>query len=122
MALNAFNAGAGFGFSQSEKASLGINQRQRVETATIIVAADGTGDFETIQEAINSIENSGGFVQLKEGTFTISSTITIPGNISLRGVGNRTIIKASNESLETLINITGGNVEISALQLEGVPE
>ncbi|MFW6172682.1 MAG: hypothetical protein ACOC5T_02955 [Elusimicrobiota bacterium] len=118
MALKGFETGEGFNFSHSEKANIGIKEISKIETATIIVANDGTGDFETLQEAINTISNSGGYIQIKEGTFEVSTTINIPENISIRGAGNKTRFLRSG-SITNIFQITGNNVEILNLTIEG---
>ncbi len=42
-----------------------------------VVALDGTGDFDDIEEAINALPSSGGTIFIKDGTYTITNTITI---------------------------------------------
>lgn len=64
--------------------------------ATNIVAIDGSGDFEDIQSAIDDLPAGGGVVYIKEGTYNISSTITInKSNVSLIGAGKSTKIQTS---------------------------
>lgn len=70
----------------------------------ILVSQDGSGDFDDIQSAIDSLPTTGGKVYIKEGTYTITTAITIPyDDIWLEGAGNATII-------QTVGNITGINV------------
>jgi len=64
--------------------------------ATLVVATDGTGDFTDIQTAIDALPATGGCVYIKEGTYALTATITIPNdNISLLGCGASTIITHS---------------------------
>jgi len=64
--------------------------------ATKIVAADGSGDFENIQEAIDDLPSSGGVVYIKEGTYTLSSSISVSSSsVSIFGSGPSTIISWS---------------------------
>ena len=107
-----------FSFSQSDKAEIGLIQITRVDTATIVVSSDGTGDFETIQEAINSIKNQGGYIQVKEGIYNIKSTIIVSKNISIKGTGNKTIILGDG-IITNLIELTGDNIEISNIKIQG---
>lgn len=67
------------------------------KAATIIVALDGTGDTDSIQEAINMVAKSGGTVFIKGGTYiiTASTGLSLKANISLVGVGYATHIKNS---------------------------
>lgn len=61
--------------------------------ATKIVATDGTGDFTSIQDAIDDLPATGGVVYIKEGTYEIDTDITIDNNnIALIGAGNSTVI------------------------------
>lgn len=88
--------------------------------ATKIVAVDGTGDFTDIQKAINALPSTGGVVYIKEGTYTISSSITFPhDNISLFGSGKSTIIYLANNSDCTMINIQHTNSTIKDVSLDG---
>jgi len=64
--------------------------------STIVVAADGTGHTTDIQTGINMLPAGGGVVYIKEGTYTISSKITInKDNVSIVGSGHSTIIRNS---------------------------
>ena len=75
--------------------------------ATIIVAADGSGDTTDIQAGINMLPAAGGVVYIREGTYIITATITIPNsNISLIGAGRSTIIEAGIAGL-CMIRATG---------------
>lgn len=76
--------------------------------ATIVVAADGTGNYLTIQEGIDALPAGGGVVYVKEGTYTITSAIDLnKNNIALIGAGksskiltnsNITMLTSSNKS------------------------
>lgn len=48
----------------------------------------------TIQTALNSCA-SGGFVLLATGSFSITSALSIPANVSLRGSGNATVLSCT---------------------------
>jgi len=76
-----------FNFSQSKRSDVGIKrQKTRIETANVIVATDGTGDFDNIQSAINFLKN-GGLIQVKEGEYEVKETIVMKSNIYLIGSG-----------------------------------
>lgn len=70
----------------------------KLKVATVIVAADGTGDTIDIQTGINLLPAGGGVVYIKEGTYTITETIDInKSKVTLRGAGYSTkIITASD--------------------------
>ncbi len=57
------------------------------------MAADGSGHTNDIQTGLNLLPATGGQVYIKEGTYTITSAITIPNdNIALIGSGRATRI------------------------------
>ncbi|GAH63556.1 unnamed protein product [marine sediment metagenome] len=73
--------------------------------ATVVVATDGTGDTNDIQEGINLLPATGGCVYLKEGTYTITAAIIIPNdNISIIGCGHCSIITTTSNI--TMISAT----------------
>ncbi|GAI06160.1 unnamed protein product, partial [marine sediment metagenome] len=64
--------------------------------ATKIVAVDGTGDFTDIQTAVNALPAGGGVVYVKEGTYTITTAISITSdNVSIIGAGKSTKIQTT---------------------------
>lgn len=74
--------------------------------ATIVVAADGSGNYLTIQEGIDALPAGGGVVYIKEGTYTITASINITSNhVTLVGSGTSTKIQTANNI--TMFNITG---------------
>ena len=82
--------------------------------ATVVVAADGTGDTDDIQEGIDMLPAGGGVVYIKEGTYIITSTIIITSsNVSLIGAGRGTRIQTTND-------ITMLEVYLAASTLTGV--
>ena len=62
-----------------------------VPVSTVIVAKDGTGDFDNIQKAIDSLPDNGGQVIVKEGTYKETVTIN-KDNVELLGTGKSSII------------------------------
>lgn len=85
----------------------------------IVVALDGTGDFDSIQEALNFLPSAGGEIFIKEGTYNITSTITIPGSfIKIRGAGIGSIISTSLDIV--MISSSGkGDLVIDNLYIQG---
>lgn len=84
--------------------------------ATAVVAApsgNATTDTGAIQTAINAVNTAGGgTVQLREGTYQINSTLTIPTKVTLRGMGRAaTVLKAQSSLSITspIIHITGAH-------------
>ena len=75
--------------------------------ATRVLALDGTGDFTDIQSAIDDLPSGGGVVYIREGTYTISSTISITkSNVTIKGAGNSTIIYLANNSDVDMISVS----------------
>ncbi len=61
--------------------------------ATFIVALDGTGDFDKIQDAIDALSSTGGAIYIKEGTYNITTSILLnKTNLLLSGPGKATKI------------------------------
>lgn len=83
--------------------------RERAGKATVVVALDGTGDTDSIQEGINLLPKEGGIVSIKEGTYNILSKININlSNVILRGVGRGTKIASStNIGIIEIGSVTG---------------
>lgn len=77
--------------------------------ATKVVATDGTGDFTDIQSAINDLPSGGGVVYIKEGTYNISSPISITtNNVALIGAGKATKISCtSNINMISASSVSG---------------
>lgn len=93
--------------------------------ATVIVAADGTGDFTDIQDGIDELPADGGDVFIKNGTYTITATIQVDvSNVRLIGMGSATIIKTDTECEINAITIGSGiitpdNVKILGIKFDG---
>lgn len=63
-------------------------------SATVVVAADGSGDFTDIQDAIDSLPAGGGVVYIREGIYTITVGLSITtSNVSVIGAGKGTQIR-----------------------------
>ena len=86
---------------------------QKGKAATRVVAADGSGDFTSIQAAIDNLPAGGGMVYIKEGTYTITSSIRVPSKVALVGSGNATVIKVGADvDAITNKNPAGGDNDI----------
>jgi len=108
-------------------------------TATFVVAAndapnhvkqradyvcDGTADDIQIQAALDALPAPGGGVCLSGGNFTISSTIALPDNATLGGVGYATTIELAASSDTVMIDNDdqssgNSNICIRNLTLDG---
>lgn len=80
-------------FTHSRNYDQGLGTRGiRKGAATFVVALDGSGDFDDIQEAIDALGSEGGKITIKEGTYNLTDTIILKDNITLSGMGFGTII------------------------------
>ena len=88
---------------------------------TLSVAADGTGDYQNIQDAINALPASGGTVVLREGTYIINSPIIInKNNVILVGNGKSTKIQTFSGYLGNLSAPISCKGMIQAISQSGI--
>lgn len=83
---------------------------------------DGTSDQAEINAAIAALPSGGGEVLLLDGTYNISSSITVnKANVSLRGCGAATVIarKFNGTSANGVISCSAANCTISHLAIDG---
>jgi len=74
----------------------GTGWQSLTPVATVVVAADGTGNYLTIQEGVDALPATGGVIYVKEGTYTSATRITInKDTVSIKGAGHGTIITNS---------------------------
>jgi len=86
------------------------------------VAADGSGDFLTIQEGVNALGGNAGTVRIKAGTYPITESIVLGGNSqTIIGSGWGTIIDASgtNYSIFDCDTNNASKTNIRDLQIDG---
>ena len=116
--------------------------RPKKSVATVVVASDGSGDFNTdgtaddveIQAAVDSLPATGGCMYIKEGVYYLDNAIVINGpNITIKGCGRSTQITTNNaiilfdvSPLIAFINFTmediylnGNNLATYGLYLDG---
>ncbi|SNS24096.1 Ig-like domain (group 3) [Granulicella rosea] len=62
------------------------NTSAPVGASQMLVASDGTGNYTTVQAAVNALGTTGGSVYIKPGTYTGFVAVVQP-NVSLRGLG-----------------------------------
>lgn len=90
---------------------------------TIVAAADGSGDYEKIQDALDALPSGGGEVFVKDGSFIPSSPpIVMPENSTLRGVGYGSYIQLKDNSDCNLIENSGAadeHLSLRDLRLDG---
>lgn len=81
-------------------------------------AADDTAE---IQAAIDAAEVAGGVVYFPPGTYIVSATRTLAGTpgVILRGAGPSSIVKSSSSTMGSIFEVTGSDVVIEQLTLDG---
>lgn len=81
-------------------------------------AADDTNAFRSAIAVVSAA--GGGEVFVPKGTYRITSTLTVPAGVTLRGVGNRKAILQQPAGTNTdLIQITGDDSAVETLGLDG---
>jgi parallel beta-helix repeat protein len=116
-------------FSRITEASYIVFIEDRVIYAengkTGFVEYSGSDASSVIQAALNSLGSNGGIIWIREGTYVITSTIRVPGNVTLRGTGFATkLILADSADQEVIANkhtedYVDSNIVISNLQIDG---
>lgn len=105
--------------------AMGMSLLAKKVVATKVVAADGTGDYITIQAGIDALPAGGGVVYIKEGTYTISAAIEIKkSNVALFGAGSATLITLANNTDDNGIELGDGanaysNIAVADLKVDG---
>ena len=113
-------------FNHAGQFSQGVSTKGERIGSGIIVSQDGTGDFDNLQEAINSLDtNTGGMIFLKNGTYIFKQGQQLNfenfKNISIIGDGWGTIIRMNNYTvdLKNSSNITLRNLKIERTSAVG---
>lgn len=87
--------------------------------STFTVSQNGDADYNDIQSAIDALSSTGGKIIIREGTYTITDTITISNsNTIIEGMGPSTIIKSN--TIDTLLKVESptNQVTINNLSFE----
>jgi len=90
-----------------------------------IIDYSGSNAAEVIQAGIDALGSHGGIILIKEGTYVISSTIKVPGNVTLSGVGFATKFVLADYADQNVIEnkhpdaYVDSNIVISNLQIDG---
>lgn len=91
----------------------------KVGSATLVVDVNGKGDYTDIQSALNALPAGGGKILVKEGTYNIAATITIPiSNVAIIGSGYATEIKSTG-NFNVFYADTKSNLIFEKLQING---
>jgi hypothetical protein len=106
-------------------ANLRTNVFPDTRAPTVIVAADGSGDFTDIQDGIDDLPAGGGLVFVKDGTYNISAKIVIAKSyVTLQGSGRATIIHLNDSVNNDCIELGDGasnyaGIIVQDLKIEG---
>ena len=86
----------------------------------LIVAADGSGDYTDIQSAVDALPAAGGAIIVKDGTYTLTTSIVIDSDsITITGSGYNTIVTIGAVN-DYVFNLTGGTrFELRSMRLIG---
>lgn len=97
--------------------------KSRFSNPFVTVAADGSGDFATIQEAVDSLSVSGGGdIVIAPGTYSISVAINITqSNTRLIGSGPATLVSVSTTTEHAVfVSGTGGESSLSGIEISNM--
>lgn len=94
--------------------------------STVVVAApsgNATTDTGNINTALSSAASNGGVVQLREGTYQINATLSIPAKVTLRGMGRAATILKGQTGLDSgsnslIISMAGGYCALEQLTVD----
>lgn len=105
---------------------------QTPEAATFVVSpTPGVGDFTTIQAAINALPPEGGKILIREGTYPITSEITIPDKqVFLDGCGTQlsqvsgqgTVIDLGANAINAFHQLGSQHIKIANLHVLGTDD
>lgn len=121
MSLNFGKFGRGL-FPSSARQGLGTAENVYRKRWDVLVAQDGSGDCETIEEALAMMSTTGGTIYVSEGTYILRTLQFLKSNVSLIGSGWGTILycRDGNTGEETGISAYGAtNVLFKDLQILG---
>lgn len=95
-------------------------------SGTFVFAPDPTGvaatDTTALQGKIDGLSAlGGGTLWLQEGTYLISTTLTVPSNVTIRGLGPASILKTANAANVDTVTVaaSASNVTLADLKLDG---
>lgn len=93
-----------------------IKGTDEVQGAVLTVAADGSGMYTSIQDAIDDA-NEGDEIRVSEGTYNEMLDINKSG-LSLMGIKGQTFIERSSQGME--VRISSDNVTFSGFDIDGI--
>jgi parallel beta-helix repeat protein len=87
---------------------------------SIVVAADGTGDFSTIKAALAAVPPSGAEVFVKRGVY-VEDNVVVPSNTTLRGEGDATVVRLPDNTNSNVLRAISpsSDVVIRDLKVDG---
>lgn len=87
--------------------------------ATIVVALDGSGDCDTLQEAIDRIPETGGSIYIKEGIYNIDKPLSVSiSNTYIFGAGKATRLVFNTPGEPNLFFLNANYITISDIYFE----
>lgn len=100
-----------------------VNELRAAFPTTATVDSSGSGQYTDIQTAISAVlAAGGGCVYIREGTYLISTAITLGNNLAIMGSGPATIVKLADSAEDHVFNNDGSvvtNFYIGNLTIDG---
>lgn len=83
-------------FDHSEDYNQGLGEVRKGQSTTV-VAKDGTGDFDDLQEAIKSLSYGGGKILIKEGRY-YAKDLELENNVTIEGESLNVVLELDNST------------------------
>src|SRR3990167_5952040 len=99
-----FGSSEGVGGGGGKTATFIVGPASNTDSSTYDYKTDGTADEVEIQAAIDALPSTGGEILFREGTYSISASITWnKSSMTFQGMGASTIFKLANSANTEMI-------------------
>ena len=97
-----------------------IIRAEQLRVYTVVVAADGSGDYEDVASGVDALPSTGGEVFIKAGGYEIDTTITVGSNIKITGEGAATALKLAERANCSLFHLNAADhSSVNFLRMDG---
>ena len=104
-------------FKHSNKFDQGMG-KVRAGMGTLVVANDGSGDFDTIVEAIKALPTTGGVIYVKDGTYYVTTMLNLnKANSAIIGASKSTIIQTIGNIIA--LRVSAADCKIEKIHIKG---
>jgi parallel beta-helix repeat protein len=112
------------GFWNFSRASASYFESAKINGAIVVDGDTYSRDSTGIQSAINALPSTGGEVLIPAGSYSVTATISVPSNVTIRGQGSATKLTNANSATWAVISnsdrVNGNkNIKLIDLYLDG---